>query len=301
MTKRADLEYHRPRTVDEALSYLARPGARIIAGGTDLMIDIKSGHFKGKSLVDVSGIEKMSRLRAEDGLISIGAAVKIEEIRKSALVAEKIPALALACDKFAGHQIRNQATIGGNVGHAAPCGDTHPPLILYDGLAEIASWRGRQTRPVGELFAGPNASALNDGELVTRFLLKPDAGNLIDFQKIGRRKDLAISRVSLAVLVALDEKQKVSRAKIVLGACMPTTRRMPQTESALIGQAASLTTFREAAKVMAAEMIAITGRRASLAYKEPAIGGLLLRVLSPLASGSLKVIKLLVNFFNECK
>lgn len=283
MTNTRDhIEYHRSTTVEAALESLASPGAEIIAGGTDFMIDLRTGKFTSSRLVDVTGIEEMRRLEEIGGLVSIGAAVRIEELRQSELIVRQAPALGLACDKFAGLQVRNMGTIGGNVGHAAPCGDTHPPLILYEGLAEVATREGRVLRPVEELFSGPNRSTLKAGELVVRFLLKPDSGDLVDFQKIGRRKDLAISRVSLAALVGLDSSGLINRAKIVLGACMPITRRMPQTEAALIGQSPSLALFREAAALMASEMIAITGRRASVVYKEPAIQGLLLRMLSTL-------------------
>ena len=284
---REHIEYLRPATVDEAVRALAEmEGAAVIAGGTDMMIDLREGKFKGSRLVDVTTIAEMRGLEDHGEHISIGAGVKIEELRQSALVKEKLPALALAADKFAGLQVRNQGTIGGNVGHAAPCGDTHPPLILYDGLGEVATVGGRELRPVGDLFSGPNRSALKPGELLVRFLAKPEAMTLVDFQKIGRRKDLAISRVSLALGVNLDEAGKINRAKVVLGACMPTTRRMPRTEEFLIGREPQWPVFKEAAALMAEEMIAITGRRASIAYKEPAIQGLMLRMLHPLVGRS---------------
>lgn len=280
---REHIEYHRPLTVAEAVESMAgSEGAAIIAGGTDMMIDLREGKFKGSRLVDVTNIAEMRELKDNGDHISIGATVKIEDLRQSPLVKEKLPALAQAADKFAGLQVRNQGTIGGNVGHAAPCGDTHPPLILYDGLGEIATINGREKRPVGELFAGPNRSALKPGELVIRFVLKPERMTFTNFQKIGRRKDLAISRVSLALGVNLDGDGKIDRAKVVLGACMPTTRRMPQTEEFLLGREPGWPVFKEAAALMADEMIAITGRRASVVYKEPAIQGLMLRMLHPL-------------------
>lgn len=278
----ARIEYFRPAAVAEAVEALRREGAAVVAGGTDLMISLREGAFTGDRLVDVTGIEEMRRLAPEGDFISIGAAVKIEELRRNPLTREKLPALALAADVFAGQQVRNMATIGGNVGHAAPCGDTHPPLILYDGFGEVAGPEGRALRPVTGLFAGPERSALQPGELVVRFRLKPEAATLVDFQKIGRRKDLAISRVSLAVLVNVGDGGTIDRCKIVLGACMPTTRRMPRTEAALVGQKPGRALFREAAALMASEMIATTGRRASIVYKEPAIQGLLLRMLEPL-------------------
>ncbi len=278
----ARIEYLRPAAVTEAVEALSHNGSAVMAGGTDLMISLRGGGFTGDRLVDVTGIDEMRRLASENEKISIGAAVKIEELRQSPLVREMLPALARAADVFAGQQVRNMATIGGNVGHAAPCGDTHPPLILYGGVGEVAGPEGRSLRPAADLFAGPERSALKPGELLVRFLVKPEAATLVDFQKIGRRKDLAISRVSLAVLVNVGGEGIVDRCKVVLGACMPTTRRMPRTEAALLGQKPGRALFRETAALMASEMIDITGRRASIVYKEPTIQGLLLRMLEPL-------------------
>ena len=150
----------------------------------------------------------------------------------------------------------------------------------------VATANGREMRPVGDLFAGPNRSALKPGELVVCFIVKPEAMTFVNFQKIGRRKDLAISRVSLALGLNLDGSGQIDRAKVVLGACMPTTRRMPQTEAFLIGHKPGWPVFKEAAALMANEMIAITGRRASIVYKEPAIQGLMLRMLHPLVRRS---------------
>ena len=287
--QRDHIQYHRPANVEDAVKCLqeAQEGrAAIIAGGTDLMIDIRSGEFKGDCLVDVKGITEMQSLKEEDGRISIGAAVSIEELRQSKLINEKLPALACAANKFAGLQVRNQGTIGGNVGHAAPCGDTHPPIILYDGLVELATPEGRKTVLLEETLAGPNKSALKNTDVIVRFILTPQKAALADFQKIGRRKDLAISRVSLAMMLDTDASGNISLAKVVLGACMPTTRRMPQTEAKLVGQKPGWKVFREAAEQMAAEMIEITGRRKSVIYKEPAIQGLFLRMAMPMIKGA---------------
>jgi CO/xanthine dehydrogenase FAD-binding subunit len=132
---RSGIQYRQPATVAEAVKILAENKGRaaIMGGGTDLMIDLRSGEFKGDLLVDVTGIAELQGIREENGRVVIGAGVTIEELRQSPIVKDKLPALAAAADKFAGLQIRNRGTIGGNVGHAAPCGDTHPPSILYDG------------------------------------------------------------------------------------------------------------------------------------------------------------------------
>lgn len=282
---RSAIAYLRPTGVDEAVAALAREGAAAVAGGTDLMIDIRAGHFEQGTLVDVKAIPELQGIREENGRVSIGAAAGIEQIRQSPLVREKLPALYKSTEKFASLQVRNTATLGGNVGHAAPCGDTHPPLILYDGEVEIASPAGRRVVPLRETLAGPNKSALKQGELMTRFLLSPRPARLEDFQKIGRRKDLAISRVSLALLVDTDADGVMNEVRVVLGACMPATGRMPETEALLRGKKPDWQLFRDAAAHMANEMIAITGRRKSIYYKEPAIQGLMLRMIVPLVKG----------------
>jgi CO/xanthine dehydrogenase FAD-binding subunit len=157
---------------------------------------------------------------------------------------------------------------------------------LYDGLVEVASASGSRTVALGETLAGPNKSALAEGELIVRFILTPQKAKLADFQKIGRRKDLAISRVSLASMIDTDTAGKINMARVVLGACMPTTRRMPKTEAALMGKAPAWPVFKEAAKIMAEEMIEVTGRRKSVQYKEPAIQGLFLRMMIPMVKGA---------------
>lgn len=282
---RSGIDYCRPANLADAVAALSKEGAEIVAGGTDIMIDIRAGWFKGNSLVDVKSIEELRGIHEENDRIVIGSGTTIEEIRQSPLVREKLPVLAKSTERFASLQIRNQATIGGNVGHAAPCGDTHPALIMYDGEVEIASAAGTRTVPLRETLAGPSKSALKHGELLTKFFLKPRKAKLQDFEKIGRRKDLAISRVSLAMLIDTDAQGVMDEVRVVLGACMPTTGRMPETEAILKGNKPNWKLFREAAAHMAAEMIAITGRRKSIYYKEPAIQGLMLRMIVPLVKG----------------
>ncbi len=283
---REQIEYFRPETLAEAVELVSRSPETtgLVAGGTDLMIDLRAGRFKGDRLVDLTGIPEMSVIEETENGLCLGAGVKIEDLRRQELIRAKAPALALAAERFAGLQVRNQATLGGNVAHAAPCGDTHPALILYTGQAEVVSAAGRELVPVEKLFAGPERSALKPGQILSRFFIRPEKAVFTDFQKIGRRKDLAISRVSLAVMIDLDKRGQISLCRLVLGACMPTTRRMPETEALLLGQKPGPDLFRRAAEHLPAEMIAVTGRRKSLVYKEPAIAGLLWRMLQPLAS-----------------
>lgn len=280
---RENLEYIRPKTVAEATQALAEAKGRsaIINGGTDMMIDLRSGKFKGDRLVDISGLADLKVLKEEGGQVIVGAGVTIEELRQSDLIKTKLPALALCAEKFAGQQVRNQGTIGGNVAHASPSGDTQPPLVIYEAVAVVAGPAGEKEVPVTGLFKAANVSTLADDEIIVRFVMKPQAARLNTFQKIGRRNDLAISRASLAVLADVDGAGAFNLIRISLGACKPTAGRMPKTEAFLLGKKPSLALIKEAAKVMSAEMIEVTGRRASVVYKEPAIEGLLVRILIP--------------------
>ena len=281
---RENIRYFVPATVQEAVKLLAENAgkAAVISGGTDIMIDVRSGKFTGDCLVDVSRIPELKEIKRDGDAISIGAAVTIEQLAKSPLLQAELPAMAQAGINFAGRQIRNTGTIGGNVAHASPSGDTQPSLVLYEGEAVVASPSGERRQPVTELFAGANKSALGESDLIVRFILKPHKAKFQCFEKIGRRKDRAISRVSLARLRDQDDSGAFSEARVSLGACKPTTGRMPKTEAFLLGKKPSLAVFREAAKTMSAEMIETTGRRKSVFYKEPAIEGLLVRMLLPL-------------------
>ncbi|MDR1044437.1 MAG: FAD binding domain-containing protein [Candidatus Adiutrix sp.] len=281
---REHIRYYRPQSVAEAVALLREHSGKsaIINGGTDVLIDVRSGKFTGDCLVDISRIQEIKGVREHDGAIIVGAGVTIEELATSRILQEKLPALALTGINFAGRQIRNVATIGGNVAHASPSGDTQTGLTVYDAVGLVASSEGERTIPVCEMFKGANKSALNDTDLLLHFIIRPCAAKYQHFEKIGRRKDLAISRASLAVLIDQDSDGTINFARVSLGACKPSTGRMPRTEDFLLGKNPRLSVFREAAKSMSAEMIAITGRRKSLAYKEPAIEGLLLRMLIPL-------------------
>lgn len=281
---RDNIKYYTPLSVEEAVGFLKKNEGRsaIISGGTDIMIDVRSGKFTGDCLVDISKIQELKELYEDGDNISIGSCVTIETMATSPLLRAKLPAMAQAGINFAGRQIRNTATIGGNVAHASPSGDTQPSLVLYGGTAVVAGPDGMRQVPVEQLFAGANKSALGPCDLIVRFILKPHQAGFQRFEKIGRRKDLAISRVSLALLMDIDAAGFFREARVSLGACKPTTGRMPKTEAFLIGKKPSLEIFKQAAKTMSAEMIEITGRRKSVVYKEPAIEGLLVRMLLPL-------------------
>ena len=143
-----DVEYIRPPDVAGALDFLRdySGDTTILAGGTDVMIDLRSGVLKTRYLLDVSRLTELREIKLENGALIIGAGVTITEIGQSEIIGRHAPALQVAAGKFAGRQVRNIATIGGNVAHCSPCGDTIPPLLIHDACAVGAlSFRSSNT------------------------------------------------------------------------------------------------------------------------------------------------------------
>jgi CO/xanthine dehydrogenase FAD-binding subunit len=279
-----DLGYFRPRGLTEALSFLREHGneTTLLAGGTDVMVDLRSGKLKTRCLVDVSRLEELKGIAISEEGISLGAGVTISEIQGSETLRHLAPALWKASVRFASPQIRNVATLGGNVAHCAPCGDMVPPLIIHEARAVLISSEGERQVPVESLAAGPYRSAIRTGEILTRFHLNPLRGSFSDFQKIGRRKELAISRVSMAVMADQDLSGKITFIRLALGSSTPTPQRMEEVESLLLGKAPDEGGLWEAGRVLSSRMIAISGRRPSTLYKENAVQGLFMRLLYPM-------------------
>ena len=139
----------------------------------------------------------------KDGLW-IGSGVTLTEIQQSGLIAAQTPALHKSTFTFGSRQIRNMATIGGNAANASPSADTIPPMIAHDGVALIRNRQGERRIPVQELASGPYKSMVGRNEMIIGFLLQPSAGKISDFQKIGRRKSLAVARMNMAFSVERD-------------------------------------------------------------------------------------------------
>jgi CO/xanthine dehydrogenase FAD-binding subunit len=278
------LGYVRPGNLDEALAFLGDHGheTTLIAGGTDVMVDLRAGALRTRCLMDVSALSELKGIGFQGNELRIGAGTTISEIYKSETLGRFAPALQKASFRFASQQIRNVATIGGNVAHCSPCADTVPPLIIHEARVVLASRKGERTLPVEDLAAGPYKSAIGREEILTKFLLRPVSGIFSDFQKIGRRKELAISRVSLALMAEKDAGGKMNFIRLALGSCTPTPGRIKDVENLLEGRVLNKDLLWEAAAVLSQKMIQISGLRPSTTYKEKAVQGLLVRMLYPM-------------------
>ncbi|MBT4265308.1 MAG: hypothetical protein HOD85_13985 [Deltaproteobacteria bacterium] len=281
-----DIEYIRPLDLKQALDFLWDNGedTRIIAGGTDVMVDIRSQGLDKKYLLDISRLEELKGIELKDEGLLVGAGVTLSEIYSSSILESHALSLKKSAFNFASRQIRNIATIGGNVAHSSPCGDTVPALLAHGAKALVADKKGSRLVSMEEMATKAYMSCLSPKQILVKFILTPYGEGFADFQKIGRRRELAVSRISMAVFVKKNSEGRISFLKIGLGACTPTPCNMEKVELFLTGKVPTRELIWEAGGLLAGNMIEITGRRSSAIYKEPAVQGLFMRILYPAVS-----------------
>lgn len=281
-----DVDYIRPPELGEALEFIRKhgPDTAILAGGTDVMIDMRSGALNSRYLLDVGRLLELQGIKFDSGELTIGAGATITEIGQSEIVGRYAPALQKAGVRFASRQVRNIATIGGNVAHCSPCGDTIPPLLIHDAVAAVVSPAGQRNVSIEDMAGGPYHCILRPDEIITHFVLKPkpEGVEFSDFQKIGRRKELAIARMSMAAMAKQADDKSISFIRFALGACTPTPHRFREIEKMLLGKVPNEILLWKAGRILAECMLEVTGRRPSAVYKEPAIQGLFMRLMLPL-------------------
>ena len=264
------MEYFEPKTISEAVSLLAKYGesAKVVAGGTDVIVDIK---FKEEPpcLVNIKRIPALSYVREDKGFLRIGALTSIREIEMSSLVRQKLPLLWEASHQFASLQIRNTATIGGNVCRASPSGEMLAPLLVLEANAVARFPRGEKKLPFGELFLGPGKTLLGSKGLLKEIeIALPPQESAGVYLKHAVRGAMDIAMVGVAVLVTPDAGGKKAKdVRIGLGAVAPTPIRAKSAEKALRGKVVARALVEEAARRAAADAKPITDHRASAEYR----------------------------------
>ena len=267
----ARFEYLEPRSLDEALGMLQEHGecARLVAGSTDFLVRWRTGFWRPDSVVcmqHVPGLDSI-QFNDDDGL-SIGSMVTVQDIEQSNIVRARYPALAAGAAAFAGVQIRNLATLVGNVCNASPAGDTLPALLAYDAQCRIASVTGERWLPLHEVFVGPGRTALEPGEIMTGLRLPtpaPNSGGL--YIKHSPRGAMDISAVGAASVVSIGSDGACVAVRIALGAVAPTPMRAFGAEGRLIGQAPNDANIAEAARLAAQSASPIADVRSGAEYR----------------------------------
>lgn len=264
------MEYFAPKSLNEALSLLDRYNgqAKVIAGGTDVMVDIKYKEEPG-CLINIKAISGLAGIKEAGGGLTIGPLTTIREIETSALVREKFPVLWEAAHQFASLQIRNTATIGGNICRASPSGETLTPLLVLEAKAKVAFAGKESSEPFTSFFSGPGKTALGTKGLLTAIEVPyPAAGSRSAYLKHAVRGAMDIAMVGVAVLISPDAaKKNLQDVRIALGAVAPTPLRATKTEALLRGKAPTAALLKEAAAAAASESSPIDDQRSSAEYR----------------------------------
>jgi aerobic carbon-monoxide dehydrogenase medium subunit len=269
-------EYHTPGTLSDALDLLIRYGekARILAGGTDLLVTMKRRETVPEHLINIKGLIDLKGIaRDSGGRITIGPLVTLEEVEHSELVKEKLPGLWDAVRVMASPQIKSLATIGGNICSAMPSADTVPPLISSGASVKIVGIKGEREVPVEAFFKGPGESLLRSEEILTRILL-PAASERTGsrYLKLMRRHAMDLAQVGVAVCLSLDSDGLTCRAAgVALGAVAETPIRVSGAEKVLLNKGISPEIAREAGRIASAEANPRSSIRASKEYRKAMI------------------------------
>jgi len=221
----SDFNYFRPKSLKDAVALLENSNDGVpIAGGTDLLVEIKQGLRHHEDIISINDIEELKIISEDAEGIYLGAGLTHNKLLSSTVIKKKLPTLAQAASKIGCDQIRNKGTIGGNLCTAASCCDLGPVLMTLNASVEIASSIDTRTVPLKEFFVFHRKTILKKDELVTRiFIPFPEPGTGLHFEKFGLREAAAVSVVSVAVMVKLN-KGVCEDACIVIGAVAPTPK-----------------------------------------------------------------------------
>lgn len=271
------LRFYQPLELTEAVDLLtSSPGVgKLLAGGTDLVLQMREGKVKPDFVVDLSKIQELRFIKSEAGLIRIGTMATFTDLHTSPLLRERVTCLAEAAGLVGSPQIRNQGTVGGNIANASPAADSVPALVALGAVVKITGGAGTREAKLSDILVGAGKNNLAPDEIITEVSFsEPNPVAVSAFVKLGRRKALAISRISVAVLVALDSPgERVIEARIGLGSVAPNPFRVTTAEAALLHRGLTPEGMEEAVEAVCAEASVTLSNRASAAYKKAAVRG----------------------------
>jgi carbon-monoxide dehydrogenase medium subunit len=280
----ARFDYLEPHNVRQAISMLKKYGdqARIVAGSTDFLVRWRTGVWQPRYVINLQHLPALGRISysTRNGL-RLGALVTVQAIETHPVIREKYPALATGATSFAGIQVRNLATVGGNVCNASPAGDTLPALLAFEAQCKIVGPEGERWVPLDQFFKGPGSTALRPGEILTELRLPPPASNSGSlYIKHSPRGAMDIAAVGVASVVSLRDRGSVCEdVKIAMGAVAPTPIRAYSAEEMLRGQTITPELIKSVAQEAQSRAAPIDDVRASAAYRKSVVGVLAQRTL----------------------
>ena len=232
------MRYESPESVESAVSLLANGAARprILAGGTDLLVQLRAGMVDPDLIVDIKKIREARQISAEDGGFRVGAAVSGAELGEHAAIKQAWPGVVEAVDLIGSTQIQGRASMGGNLCNASPAADSVPALIAAEVVCRIAGPGGQREVAVEDICTGPGRTSLAKGEFVVSFYFPERAPRSADaYLRFIPRTEMDIAVVGAGVNLTLDESGVCTAARVALGAVAPTALLVPEAGAALLG------------------------------------------------------------------
>lgn len=277
-----DIELHTAATVEEATALMERyaPDARLLAGGTDLLVDLKTGRVKVGHVVSINRIEALRGVSAGDVGLRIGGLTTITQLARSPLVRERFAPLLDATRDMAAEQIRNVATVGGNIACAVPCADLPPVLTVLNASLVLASPRGERDAALGSFFVGPRQTVLAGDEVLKAVVVPnlPD-GFGAAYARFALRDGNAIAVAAVAAALRLGDAGDIEDARIVLGAVAPIPKPAEAAAALLRGRPPGEDVFAEAAELAMQAAEPISDVRGSAEFRRELVGVLTRRAL----------------------
>lgn len=278
-----EFDYITFSSLDDTLGFLAGYGdeSKIVAGGTDLMIKLGHGEIKPHYVVNLLDIQELKGIQVHGDRISIGPTVTHTELAGSPILRKFAPVLSQGAGFIGSPQIRNQGTIGGNIGNASPAADTVPALMVLNSRLKIIRRGEKRWIPLADFFLKPHQTVLAGDELIAEIEVeKLPEHTAFSFQRVARRRALDIAQMSVAVVLFMDEKgERIREARIAPGSVTPRPVRMREAERILHGQRASDEVIERAAAEVSERAIDETDLQWLPEYKKPALRGLVIRAI----------------------
>ena len=260
-------EHYAPDSVEELLELLkSKPNAKLIAGGTDLLLQMKEGTAQPETVGSLKNVEELGGFSVSKNGYRLGTGMTLRRITRSNELTQNFPGLIYAAGVVASEQIRSLATLGGNICNASPSADMVPPLIALDAVVQLVSSQSQRELPLSEFFKGPGESVLKGGEILHSIFLPQPSGSMI-YSKHAPRKYMDLAVVGVAVRLA-KKNGKINEARVALGAVGPVPFRAEKTEALLAGQTLTTELMREAGEMAAGECVPIDDIRGSAWYRK---------------------------------
>jgi carbon-monoxide dehydrogenase medium subunit/xanthine dehydrogenase FAD-binding subunit len=270
-------EVYKPNDFDEVLNILdvKKSRAKVIAGGTDLIVDIRNNKFKKDILIDISDIEELKIIEDEGNTIKIGACTTLNDIINSDKISINLYGLKKASSLVGSPQIRSRATIGGNICNASPSADLIPPLLALEAMVYIQSKNNKRKAYLKDILLDKNHIDLCEDEILTYIEFeKPKQNQVLSFSKLGFRKALSIAKISSSVLLEIEEN-KFKSVNIALGALSKTGIREYEVEKYLTGKTVEDDNINKALNILQVNVSENLKNRNSGEFKSHAVKGVL--------------------------